>query len=314
MVSAPASFGVGDVEITRIQEYAGPSAAQPSSLFPDSDPEFWTRHVDELAPDFLDAATGTLRSVLNSWLIRSQGRLILVDTGAGNGKERPYAPAYAHHNTAYLANLRAAGVEPEDIDIVINTHLHVDHVGWNTRLEGREWVPTFPHAEYLVTEADFRFWDPKLVPRPQGDGNQNVFEDSVAPVHRAGQLRLWDGAHRIDSDLQLEAAPGHTPGSSVLRVESGGSGALFLGDILHSPVQLAAPDVNSCFCEDPAGARATRRRLLGEAADRHLVIVPGHFGGPSACTIGHGSPDGAPPDPSNARAFIVNDWADLARV
>lgn len=300
------TVGVGDVEITRIQEYAGPSPATPAFLFPDSDPAYWAEHADELAPDFFDAGTGRLRSVLQSWLIRSDGRLILLDTGAGNGKERPYAPVYAHHNTDFLVNLRAAGVEPEDIDLVINTHLHVDHVGWNTRLDGRDWVPTFPNARYLITEEDFAFWNPLRTPRPQGDGNQNVFEDSVAPVDRAGQVQLWSSSHRIDDALTLEAAPGHTPGSAVLRVESRGAGALFLGDIVHSPVQLAAPDVNSCFCEDPALARSTRRRLLDEAADRRMLVLPAHFGGHAACHVRRGS------EPTDA--FIVDSWADLARV
>ncbi|MGG7464652.1 MBL fold metallo-hydrolase [Plantibacter sp. YIM 135347] len=305
------TVAVGDVEITRIQEYAGPSPATPAFLFPDGDPAYWTERVDELAPDFIDAGTGRLRSVLQSWLIRSGGRLILLDTGAGNGKERPYAPVYAHHDTDYLANLRAAGVEPEDIDLVVNTHLHVDHVGWNTRLEGRDWVPTFPNARYLITREDNEFWDPTQVRRPQGDGNQNVFEDSVAPVHRAGQVQLWSGRHRIDDALVLEAAAGHTPGSAVLRVESRGSGALFLGDIVHSPAQLADPDVNSCFCEDPALAKSTRRRLLDEAADRRLLVFPSHFGGHAACRVRRGA-EHDPPHRSDA--FVVDSWADLARV
>jgi glyoxylase-like metal-dependent hydrolase (beta-lactamase superfamily II) len=294
---------IGNVEVTRIQEYAGPSPATPGFMFPDSDPDYWTANAATLDPDFYDAETGRLRSVLHTWLIRSQGRTILLDTGAGNGKERPYAPVYAHHDTAYLANLANAGVAPEDVDLVINTHLHVDHVGWNTRLEGRAWVPTFPNATYLMPEPDFVFWDPVKTPRPPGDGNQNVFEDSVLPVDRAGQARLWTTEHRIDSDLVLEAHPGHTPGSSVLRVESAGSGALFVGDILHSPVQIAAPDVNSCFCEDPAMARAARRRLLGEAADRSLLVFPGHFGGASACEV-----------EADGDAFVIRTWADLSRI
>ncbi len=199
-------------------EYAGKGPATPGFLFPDSSPAYWAENAGWLDPDFYDAATGTLRTVLHSWLIRSQGTIILLDTGAGNGKERPYAPAYAHHDTAYLDNLRAAGVSPEDVDIVINTHLHVDHVGWNTRLEGRDWVPTFPNARYLICEPDFLFWDPIRTPRPPGDGNQNVFEDSVRPLQRAGLVELWAGQHRINSELALQAEPGHTPGSAVLRI------------------------------------------------------------------------------------------------
>jgi glyoxylase-like metal-dependent hydrolase (beta-lactamase superfamily II) len=182
MVTEPARILLGDVEVTRVPEYAGKSPATPGFLFPDSSPAYWADNAGWLDPDFYDATNGTLRTVLHTWLIRSQGAIILLDTGAGNGKERPYAPAYAHHDTAYLDNLRAAGVSPQDVDIVINTHLHVDHVGWNTRLEGRDWVPAFPNARYLICEPDFLFWDPIRTPRPPGDGNQNVFEDSVRPV------------------------------------------------------------------------------------------------------------------------------------
>jgi glyoxylase-like metal-dependent hydrolase (beta-lactamase superfamily II) len=304
VVTEPASVFLGDVEVTRVPEYAGKSPATPGFLFPDSSPAYWADNAGWLDPDFYDAANGTLRTVLHTWLIRSQGAIILLDTGAGNGKERPYAPAYAHHDTAYLDNLRAAGVSPQDVDIVINTHLHVDHVGWNTRLEGRDWVPTFPNARYLVCEPDFLFWDPVRTPRPPGDGNQNVFEDSVRPLERAGLIDRWAGQHRINSELLLQAEPGHTPGSSVLRLQSSGVGALFVGDILHSPAQISNPDVNSCFCEDPAMARATRRRLLAEAADRSLLVFPGHFGGHSACRV----------DDDGGGAFIIRDWADLARV
>jgi glyoxylase-like metal-dependent hydrolase (beta-lactamase superfamily II) len=154
-----------------------------------------------------------------------------------------------------------------------------------------------------MTAEDFDFWNPLTHSRPPGDGNLNVFEDSVLPVHRAGQVELWSGERRIDSDLVLQATPGHTPGSSVLRLESRGAGALFVGDILHSPMQIATPDVNSCFCEDPGEARAVRRRLLAEAADRSLLVFPGHFGGHSAC---HVAADGD--------AFIISDWAALARI
>ncbi len=154
-----------------------------------------------------------------------------------------------------------------------------------------------------MPEPDLVFWDPAINPRLAGDGNQNVFEDSVAPVRRAGQVDAWSSSHRIDDDLVLEAAPGHTPGSSILRIDSEGDGALFVGDILHNPIQVVNPDVNSCFCEDPHEARASRRRLLAEAADRHLLLFPGHFGGSSACRVEHEEP-----------GFAITDWAAFARI
>ncbi|MBW8821145.1 MAG: MBL fold metallo-hydrolase, partial [Streptomyces sp.] len=225
-------------------------------------------------------------SAIQTWLLRSEGRTILVDTGVGNHKERPYAPVWSHRETDFLANLARAGVQPEDVDIVINTHLHIDHVGWNTYLDGRSWVPTFPNATYLMPKDDFDFWNPENGHQPLlGRGNQNVFEDSVAPVHQAGLTQLWENSHQIDANLRLDTAPGHTPGSSVLTLTSGADRAVFVGDMLHSPVQILEPDANSCFCEDPAGARATRRKVLGWAADNNALVIPAHLGGHGATEV-----------------------------
>ena len=166
-------------------------------------------------------------------------------------------------------------MRPEDVDLVVNTHLHVDHVGWNTRLDGRTWVPTFPNATYLMPRRDFEFWNPANNNESVlGRGNQNVFEDSVAPVHQAGLTHLWDGPYRIDANLRLELAPGHTPGSSVLTLDSGGDRALFVGDLVHTALQIAEPDTNSCFCEDPAESRATRRKLLGHGRRAQRARAP----------------------------------------
>jgi glyoxylase-like metal-dependent hydrolase (beta-lactamase superfamily II) len=290
---------LGDVSVTRVREYFGPVGMTPGTFFPDSSKDVWEAGRDWLAPHFLDAGTGIVHSAIQTWLLRSEGRTILVDTGVGNHKERPYAPVWSHLETDFLAGLARAGVRPEDVDIVINTHLHVDHVGWNTYLDGRQWVPTFPNATYLMPKDDFDFWNPGNGHRPLlGRGNQNVFEDSVAPVHRAGLTRLWEGSHRIDANLRLDAAPGHTPGSSVLTLTSGTDRAVFVGDLLHSPVQILEPDVNSCFCEDPAEARATRREVLGRAADTHALVFPAHLGGHGAAEVVR---DGS--------AFAVKDWA-----
>ncbi|GGP54182.1 MBL fold metallo-hydrolase [Streptomyces calvus] len=277
---------LGNVSITRVREYYGSVGMEPHTFFPDSSQEVWKDGVHWLAPHFLDSATGSVNSAIQTWLLRSGGKTVLVDTGVGNHKERPYAPVWGHLRTNFLDNLARAGVRPEDVDIVINTHLHVDHVGWNTYLDGRQWVPTFPNATYLMPKDDFDFWNPENNRTSVfGRGNQNVFEDSVAPVHRAGQALLWENGYRIDGDLRLEPAPGHTPGSSVLILDSGTDRAVFVGDLLHNPVQIVEPDANSCFCEDPAGARATRRKVLGWAADNNALVVPAHLGGHGAAEI-----------------------------
>ncbi|MGC9437392.1 MBL fold metallo-hydrolase [Streptomyces sp. WG5] len=277
---------LGDVTLTRVREYFGPVDMTPETFFPDSPERAWEEHRTLLVPDFLDDDTRIVNSAIQTWLLRSEGRTILVDTGVGNHKERPYAPVWSRMDTGFLDNLARAGVRPEDVDIVINTHLHIDHVGWNTYLDGRTWVPTFPNATYLMPKADFDFWNPENGHESVlGRGNQNVFEDSVVPVYRAGQALLWEDSHQIDAALRLEPAPGHTPGSSVLTLTSGTDRAVFVGDLLHSPVQVFEPDSNSCFCEDPAQARATRHAVLGRAADTNALVIPAHLGGHGAAEV-----------------------------
>ncbi|MFF5253123.1 MBL fold metallo-hydrolase [Streptomyces leeuwenhoekii] len=293
---------LGDITLTRVREYFGPVGMTPETFFPDSPAKAWEDHRAMLVPDFLDDGTRIVNSAIQTWLLRSEGRTILVDTGVGNHKERPYAPVWSRMDTGFLDNLARAGVRPEDVDIVINTHLHIDHVGWNTYLDGRTWVPTFPNATYLMPKDDFDFWNPENGHTSVlGRGNQNVFEDSVAPVHRAGRTLLWEGSHRIDAGLRLESAPGHTPGSSVLILTSGTDRAVFVGDLLHSPVQVLEPDSNSCFCEDPAQARATRRKVLGWAADNNALVVPAHLGGHGAAEVVR---DGS--------TFAIKGWAPFA--
>jgi glyoxylase-like metal-dependent hydrolase (beta-lactamase superfamily II) len=293
---------LGDITVTRIREYYGPVDMTPETFFPDSPATAWEEHRAMLVPEFLDDETRIVNSAIQTWLLRSEGKTILVDTGVGNHKERPYAPVWSRMNTGFLDNLARAGVRPEDVDIVINTHLHIDHVGWNTYLDGRTWVPTFPNATYLMPKDDFDFWNPENGHKTVlGRGNQNVFEDSVLPVHQAGRTLLWEGSHRIDAGLRLESAPGHTPGSSVLTLASGTDRAVFVGDLLHNPVQIVEPDGNSCFCEDPAQARATRHKVLGRAADDNALVIPAHLGGHGAAQVVR---DGS--------RFAVKGWAPFS--
>ncbi|MFC8366874.1 MULTISPECIES: MBL fold metallo-hydrolase [unclassified Streptomyces] len=293
---------LGNVTITRVWEYFGSVEMTPDTFFPGSPEEVWNDGASWLTPHFLDSENNVVNSAIQTWLLRSEGRTILVDTGVGNHKDRPYAPVWNRLETGFLASLARAGVEPEDVDIVINTHLHIDHVGWNTYLNGRQWVPTFPNATYLMPKDDFDFWNPENDHKPLlGRGNQNVFEDSVAPVHQAGQTLLWENSHRIDAGLRLDPAPGHTPGSSVLTLTSGTDRAVFVGDMLHSPVQILEPDSNSCFCEDPAGARATRRKVLGWAADNNALVIPAHLGGHGAAEVTR-----------EGDKFAIKGWAPFA--
>ena len=277
---------IGAVTVTRVMEWEG-LFAPGTELIVDSTEQFWRDEQDTLAPDHYDPATGLVRACLQTFVLHSEGRTILVDTGAGDGKERPYLPVFGHLETGFLHRLADAGVKPEDVDVVINTHVHIDHVGWNTYLHDREWVPTFPNATYVFSKTDFDYWNPLNGHERRGAlVNQNMFEDSVLPVYQAGRADAWEGdTHRIDGNLTLELSPGHTPGLSVLKLESEGERAVFVGDLLHSPTQILRPDWNSCFCEDPAQARASRRKVLSWAADNNVLLVPAHLGGQHAAEV-----------------------------
>jgi glyoxylase-like metal-dependent hydrolase (beta-lactamase superfamily II) len=277
------SIMLGDVEIVRVPEHDWPTRP-PEAMFADVPRAVWNENRSWLAPEFWDPEADLLVTCVQTWVLRSGGATILVDTGAGNGKARPHMPAIDALDTGFAASLAAVGVAPAEVDFVVNTHLHADHIGWNTVLDNGEWAPMFPNARYLFARADYEFWN------PEGEGgcrpgNQTAFTDSVEPIVRAGQAVLFDDAYDIDANLRLELAPGHTPGSAVVHLSSAGDHAVFVGDILHSPVQVLEPDANSCFCEDPAAARATRRRVLGRAADDRALVFPAHLRGAGAAEV-----------------------------
>ena len=303
MVTEPARVLLGDVEVTRVPEYAGKSAATPGFLFPDSSPGYWADNAGWLDPDFYDAAKGTLRTVLHSWLIRSQGMIIVLDTGAATARNAVRAglraPRHGLSGQPPGGGRAAAGRGHRDQHSPARRSRGLEHPPGRAGLGAHLSQRPLPHLR-----AGFPVLGSGPRARPPGDGNQNVFEDSVRPLQRAGLIDLSAGEHRINSELVLRAAAGHTPGSSVLRLQSGGTGALFVGDILHSPAQIGDPDVNSCFCEDPAMARAARRRLLAEAADRSMLVFPGTSAGipPAAWAMTATAPS------------IIRDWADLARI
>ncbi|MFG2694775.1 MBL fold metallo-hydrolase [Kitasatospora sp. NPDC048407] len=277
------SITLGSVEVLRVIEWQGPFLPA-HQLVPGFGAERWEENAGWLAPQHWVPESGLAAAALQTWVLRSGGRTVLVDTSVGNGRERPETPAFHQWQGDFLGRLAAAGVRPEDVDVVVNTHLHADHVGWNTTESDGEWVPTFPNAQYLLHAAD----DFHLGPGNSYGGGREaelIYQDSIEPVDRSGQLARWEGEHRIDENLVLESAPGHTPGSSVLRLESGGERAVFVGDLMHSPAQIIAPSCNSCWCVDPAQAAASRHRILERAAARRELVVPAHFGGAGALEV-----------------------------
>ncbi|MBU3067486.1 MBL fold metallo-hydrolase [Nocardia sp. NEAU-G5] len=279
------SIVLGDVEIFRVIELQGPLRPGPD-LVPGIDAQTWRDNAEWLAPGHWDPGTELTLGAVQTWVLRSGGRTILIDTGVGNGRERPSSAMFHQRQSDFLERLERAGVRSEDVDIVVNTHIHGDHVGWNTRDSDGEWIPSFPNAQYLIPAADDAYYGPAggyaHARRPD---DRLLYEDSIAPIHRAGLSTLWDGTHRIDDNLTLESAPGHTPGSAVVRLASGPDRAVFVGDLVHTPMQLLHPSHSSCLCLDPHQAAASRHRILERAADERELVVPAHFSGPGAVEI-----------------------------
>jgi len=280
---------LGDVTVTRVVENEGPSFF-PAFLIPDATEEALAPEREWIEPLFFDAATGRLVMSLHSYLIRTPRHTVLVDTCVGNDKERPSTRPWHRQRTPWLDRLSAAGVAPEAVDFVLCTHLHVDHVGWNTRLAGGRWVPTFPNARYIFHKDEYAYWErmeAETVGSGAGDG---CFDDSVKPVMEAGLALLVDGDYAIDDALWLEPSYGHTPGHVSLNLAAGGMRAVFTGDLMHHPVQCAHPDWNSRFCWDPALSRASRERFVDTHADTATLVLAAHFATPTVGRIvGHGA-------------------------
>ncbi|MFJ7772758.1 MBL fold metallo-hydrolase [Streptomyces sp. NPDC097107] len=271
------SWTVGRVTVHRIDEVALPPATGPW-LLPDATPEVVTAQ-DWLHPHFA-GQDGILHIASHSFAFVVNGLRVLVDTGIGNGKERAN-PAWHNLRTDFLERLTAAGFPPDSVDLVILTHLHADHVGWNTRQENGEWVPTFPNARYLTSRAEREFW----ATYDMEEAREQMFRDSVIPVEQAGLLSTVDVPHRgaeIAPGVRLIPTPGHTPGHVAVELTSQGQTALISGDCVHHPVQLAHPVIGACVDIDPRQSEATRRKLLGSLAGADTLLLGTHFAPPTA--------------------------------
>jgi glyoxylase-like metal-dependent hydrolase (beta-lactamase superfamily II) len=274
---------VGDFEVQRITEFEGPFIA-PKAFFPDFDPEVVRANPDMAGPRLIDPATGKLVFSFHSFIVKTGHHTILIDSCLGNDKERPTRPQFHRLRTPFLADLANAGVRVEDVDYVMCTHLHWDHVGWNTRLENGRWVPTFPNARYIMARREFEHWQ-GVQQRGEDTPHRLAFEDSVLPVVRAGLSVLVEDDYAFEDGLWFESAPGHTPGNVVIHARSRDDRAVFLGDILHHQLQLAKPEWSTLACSDRELSRRTRVRLVEEYAERGTRLLPGHFPAPTVGRI-----------------------------
>lgn len=275
-------YKLGELEIHRAIESEVP-IFDTFTFFPDATREVVEANKDWLMPRYIDPKTIEVILCIQSYVIRTSHHTILVDTCVGNHKSRPARPSWHMQNSPFIEELGSVGVRPEEVDFVLCTHLHVDHVGWNTKLLDGRWVPTFPNAKYIFSRNEFELWAARYekgetVPVPL------VYEDSVLPIVEAGQAIIVEDTHQIDDGMWLEPAPGHTPGHVMLNLKSGEETALMSGDVIHHPLQLIRPEWSSRACEDPHLSAVSRTKMLERVADTNTLLCPAHFGSP---TMGH---------------------------
>jgi len=267
---------IGDIELVQIVEFSGPTH-DADWMLPGMPRAALEANAHWLAPNFWIPTTNRLVFSMQLWLLKTSDRVILIDTGVGNGKKRP-SPYQSMINTPVVDWLDAVGAPPEKITHVVHTHLHGDHVGWDTCRENSRWVPTFPNAVYYLPKDDWGAYKPRY-----DSGEQDLlggsFADSILPVAEAGLMRVFDNGDEIAECLQAYAAPGHSPGQVMLSLRHGNQHIIFSGDVLHSPMQVLFPDVNSRWCELPDVARATRHKLLAAAAADNAIVLPAHARG-----------------------------------
>jgi len=269
---------IGDVTVTRILELEATGGSR--FILPQATPEV-IREIGWLAPHFADE-TGRLKMSVQALVVETPSKRIIVDTCIGNDKQRDI-PTWSNLQTSFLGDLQAAGFPPESFDVVLCTHLHVDHVGWNTRLAEGRWLPTFPNARYLIGRAEFDYW--KAEEDAREDHSRSPFHDSVAPVFEAGLVDLVETDHRVCDEVSLEPTLGHTPGHVSIRLRSKGQEALITGDFTHHPCQLAHPEWASSADYDAVASTATRKRMYGALAGAQTLVIGTHFSAPTAGRI-----------------------------
>ncbi len=272
-------WNVGRVRVTKIVELE--TVGSTRFILPLATNEE-IRKLPWLIPDFA-TEEGRLKMSIHALVVETPTRRIVVDTGLGNDKTGRNVPTWNNRKTPFLETMTAAGFPPDSIDTVLCTHLHVDHVGWNTRLEGDRWVPTFEKARYVFGRTEYQYWrDHSTEPDKAA-----VFHDSVKPIMDAGKADLVAGDIRLCEEITLIPTPGHSPGHLSVHIKSDGEEGLLTGDVAHHPCQMAHLDWCSTADSDPVQSIATRRDLFARFADQPVLVIGGHF------DAGHIQRDGA---------------------
>lgn len=264
-------WNVGKVRITKIVELE--TVGSTRFILPQASNEE-IRKLPWLIPRFA-TEEGRLKMSIHSLVVETPSCRIVVDTGLGNDKEGRNVPTWNNRTTPFLEIMTAAGFPPDSIDTVLCTHLHVDHVGWNTRLEGGRWVPAFEKARYVFGKTEYEYWRE----HSEEPDKAAVFHDSVKPIMDAGRADLVASDARICDEISLIPTQGHSPGHMSVHIHSAGEEGLLSGDVAHHPCQMAHLDWSSTADSDPSQSIATRRDLFSRFADQPVLVIGGHFDG-----------------------------------
>lgn len=271
-----AQHAVGQILISRIVESICADFVA-LDFYPETTPDDWARHGTWMAPWAYLPDSGKIILTIQAFLVRTRHHTILVDTCVGEEKSLPARPFWHRQKfNTFLPRLAAAGIAPEDVDYVMCTHLHPDHVGWNTQLRDGRWVPTFPNAKYIFSDIEWQNFEALHKRKPQPH-----IVDSVLPVMEAGQVQLVSNDFALDDEVWLEPSPGHTPGHVCVHLASQGQHAVITGDCIHSPVQCLEPGWVMRADVDRALASATRRSFLERYCDSNVTVCASHFPEPS---------------------------------
>lgn len=268
---------VGDTTITKLEEIVYPEFPD---VIPAATPDV-VKKVEWLFPHFV-TDEGVLTLSVHSIIVDTGEAKIVVDTCIGNGRDRDPFEVMHMLSTSYMEDMKGAGYQPDAIDYVLCTHLHLDHVGWNTHEVDGKFVPTFPNASYLMSKGDMEFWGEQEIDDDFMRLQRRVWDDSVQPVLDAGLSQSIEGPAEVCAGVRLIPTPGHTPGHCSVIIESKGETAMITGDFIHHPIQFNDPGLVSPFDVDNDTAVATRRRIFGEYADSPTLIIGTHFAGPTA--------------------------------
>jgi len=267
---------IGDVEVARIVEI---NAFEDNMwmLLKDCTAEEVQQHK-WLVPHFCTPA-GMMLISFQCFVLRSRGKSVMIDTCIGSDRKREY-DVFCNLHTTFLEDLTAAGFPPEKIDTVLCTHLHFDHVGWNTKLVNGKWVPTFPQARYLFGQKEFDHW--MHLKATGGDHDFEHLHDSIDPILEAGLADFIGPNHQVTDEVSLFPTPGHTPGHVSVLIRSGGQEAIITGDMMHHPIQLIEPGRHANFDMDKAQGARTRREFVDRVADQNVLVIGSHFTDPTS--------------------------------